>query len=187
VSSSPLSIFEQARDPLIAVLVFGAAWFALFLYAWSTAKLASERSGHSSQPRFLWSLGCFFMIVHLLAAFDIYYDWSHAEALERTRSRSQALTGFDAGWGLYVNYAFVLLWIVDLAWWWKVGNARYRERPKWVMGLIHGFFLFMIFNSAFYFVQDWQRWIGMAIFAVGLVSVVMLIQRPASHVTQPSS
>ncbi len=179
----PWSSMDEFRDPLIAAMVYSAAWFAMFVYGWTVVRMVWEKGNGSSLPRFLWSLGCFFMIVHLLAAFDVFYEWSHAKALEQTRLRSEALTGVEAGWGLYVNYLFVLLWAVDLAWWWIVGDARYRNRPKWILVSLHGFFLFMVFNSAFYFVQQWQRWLGLAVFLVSLVAVVILVRRPTTNVS----
>jgi len=154
------------------------AWLAILLYTWTMLRLAGEKPGHpTSPPRFLWSLGCAVFLIHVLGAFSVFHDWSHAAAVKHTERQSMLGTGFEAGWGIYVNYLFLMVWIADLAWWWRVGDVRYRARKPAAFWALHGFFLFMIFFGGFFFVDSSRQWFGLAATILGLVSVILISRR----------
>lgn len=154
------------------------AWLAIVFYTWTVLRLAGEKPGHpTSPPRFLWSLGGAVFLFHVLGAFSAFHDWSHQAAVEHTALQSMRVTGFEAGWGIYVNYLFLAVWIADLAWWWRVGDARYRARKPAAFWALHGFFLFMIFFGGFFFVDRPQRWVGLAATILGLASVILISRR----------
>jgi hypothetical protein len=66
------------------------------------------------------------------------------------------------GGGLYVNYAFTVVSIADVLWWWQTGLDGYRGHPRWMAGVVHWFFGFMFFNAAVVFGSGFMRWIGIA-------------------------
>ena len=108
-------------------------------------------------------------LVHVYFAFENHHHWSHLEAFESTRVETLAQTGIDSGFGLYVNYLFSLVWLVDTIYWWFVGDEAYSKRAwRWSISL-HIFFLFMIFNGAIVFATGPARWIGAVVFLVGIL------------------
>jgi hypothetical protein len=133
-------------------LTRGTVWLALTLYT------AAEVFGPGRESRVMRTSGCAVFLVHVACAFAFYHHWSHAAAYEDTARQTERLTGWNWGGGLFINYAFALVWMGDVVWVWTV-----RDRPGWVTGLLRSFFLFMIFNGAVVFVQGAARWYGLAL------------------------
>ena len=127
----------------------------------SIGRLRPERG--RSWARILWTLGLAFFLVHVAAAFHVFYDWSHAVGFAETARQTRELTGFESGYGLYLNYLFTGVWLADATYWWLSGLERYAARPAWITFLVHGFFLFMIVNGAVVFVKGPARWLGSAL------------------------
>ena len=180
-------MFEELStlsEALRTTLVYTTAWFAIFLYAWTVVRLGLERRA-TPRPRFLWSAGCLIFLVHVAGAFDVFYQWDHVRAYRQTMQDTMNLTGIRSGFGLYLNYLFTAVWLVDMIWWWVVGDERYRRRSRFVFGLMHVFFLFMIFNGGFYFVDGWVRWIGLGLSVIGVTALVRNLSRAPA--TSPSS
>lgn len=171
-----MSDLQMMFHALLSRTVLLSAWLAIILYTWTVLRLARE-TRPTPIPRFLWSLGCAVFLTHVVGAFDVYHHWSHAEAVEKTRVQSLKAVGVEAGWGIYVNYLFTAAWVADLAWWWKVGDERYRARKPAVFWLLHGFFLSMIFFGGFVFVDRNLRWLGLGAFLLGALSVVQMARR----------
>ncbi len=92
----------------------------------------------------IWTLGCVLAWVHIAVAFHLGHGWSHAAAWEHTRK----VGGY--GDGIFVNYAFALVWLADALWAWAT-LARYGNRPRWLNWTIHGFLAFVVFNAAVVF------------------------------------
>jgi len=169
-----------------ASLLIASSWAALSCYAWSLVRLALE-SGVTPGPRRIWVAGCVCYVVHLLLAFEVAYGWSHRTALEDIATQSESISGVRAPWGLFINYAYGLAWMADLAWWWRAGELAYRRRPTWSHWLLHGFFLFMLFNGGFVFVERWTRWIGLALFTVSFGAAIVVPLRQKRWILQKSS
>ncbi len=157
-------------------LVIVTAWLALFLYGWTMVRLALENLP-SPRPRLLWTIGCLLYAAHVASAFESHFQWSHAVAYRETEMRSMAVTGVRAGWGIWLNYLFGVVWLADTIWWYAVGDERYRKRRTAVFWLLHGFILFMMFNGAFVFVDRWARWPGLVLFLVSLWAVFTVSRR----------
>src|SRR5881394_1142801 len=66
----------------------GTIWLALGCYLVATVGSARPDSTSSRWPFHLWVLGCLFFLAHVAAAFQFYYQWSHAQALEDTRRQT---------------------------------------------------------------------------------------------------
>lgn len=153
-----------------AALLFGTIWLAVF--AWAAAETLKTAGGRYREPaRLVWTAGALLLALHSAAAFHYRHAWSHADALAATARQSEALTGVAAGWGLYLNYLLVLVWVADAAWWWAKPRA-YDERPRWLERTIFGFFLFMMVNGAVVFATT-AMWMAGAV-AVCLACVAFV-------------
>jgi Ca2+/Na+ antiporter len=128
---------------------------------------ATTYSGQLARWCWTWAWMCF--LVHLFMAFHYYHHWSHNDAFERTRRIS------GAGEGLYVSYLFTWLWTLDVIAWW-LWPARYAARPVVVDRALHGFMLFIVFNSMVVFETGMIRWAGLVMFA--MLAIAWFVSRP---------
>ncbi len=139
---------------------------AAAVVAWALAESLSSR--------WLWASGAALAAIHSAAAFDLFYNWSHATARELTMRQTAALTGVNFAGGIYVNYAFLGVWITDAAWW-LAAPKSYEARPRALTLAIHGFIFFIILNGAVVFADGFARAVGVA--ATSLVVVQWLRKR----------
>ncbi len=144
-------------------LVVLTIWTALLLY--TAGEYGRTRRPVAAWARPAWLLGAAAYLAHVAAAFATHHGWSHAAAYTYTAERTDALLGLAWGGGLWVNYAFTVLWVGE-ALWWQLRPAGYARRaPAWTPA-VRGAFLFMIVNGAVVFVDEPGRWLGVAIVAV---------------------
>lgn len=109
----------------------------------------APRSSQAQQwNRVIWTVGCAIFLVHVAAAFHFYHGWNHAAALEYTRKQTLLQTGFDFGFGLYLNEFMTVWWVADAALWWR--NPAWPEN-RWAYRSLHVFFAFMMFNATVVF------------------------------------
>ena len=94
---------------------------------------------------------------------NYYHHWSHASALRETVRQTAELTGLEWGGGLYINFALLIGWFLDVAWWYWGGLNSYRNRPLWITATWHGFLIFIIFNATVVFKTGPLRWIGLSL------------------------
>lgn len=113
--------------------------------------------------RAMWSAACLLLIVHVLAAFHFEHGWSHSAALKHTAEQTARVTGIDWGGGLYFNYAFLVLWLVDAAMSWTVASTK----PSRLRRITDLACIFMVFNATVMFGPRW--WVGPVII-VGLIA-----------------
>jgi hypothetical protein len=137
---------------------------AVILYVVS---LASRRH-LPTISRFSWTAGCLAYLLHVLAAFHYYHQWSHDAAYESTQRQTAEIAGLDWGGGLYVNYAFTLVWLLDVIWWW-LAPERYLKRPRWIDWGVQLFLGFVVFNATVVFASGFSRWFGIG--ACGVLAV----------------
>jgi hypothetical protein len=121
------------------------------------ALLLLLRRGDPALTRWCWTWAWASLLVHVALSFHYFHHWSHADAFERTRLVS------GAGEGIFVNYALVVLWTVDVFAWWR-WPAWHAALPKWVTYAWHGFLLFVVFNSMVVFADGLIRWTGVVMF-----------------------
>jgi hypothetical protein len=145
----------------------------LVVFATASASVLSWAAAEALRSRMLWSLGAMLMMVHALAAFGVFYGWSHHVARELTMRQTLALTGIVFAGGIYVNYAFIAVWIGDAGWWW-ISPRSYEERPLWLTRCVRGFIFFIMLNGAVVFADGWARSIGSI--SVALVLVAWLLK-----------
>jgi hypothetical protein len=139
------------------------------LLAWAAAEW--RRSAPAASPtsgRRAWALGALAALMHAALAFHVHYAWSQAAALADTARQTLAVTGLDWGGGLYVNYAFLVLWATD-ALWWGLAPASFAIRPRLLDVAVRAFLWFMFVNGAFVFVRGPMRWVGAAA-AIGVAA-----------------
>lgn len=126
---------DDGKWMTIALARASAAAYVLALLLWKT------RGG-----RLVWTAGVVLYLAHVFCAFAYFYDWSHEIAYRETARQTLQLFGVNWGGGLYLNYAFTVLWTADCVWRWA-GLVSYRMRPAAVSSVIHGFLAFMFVNG----------------------------------------
>jgi hypothetical protein len=107
----------------------------------------------------LWSLGCFFYLVHVIMAFEHVHQWSHRLAWEHTARVTGQLTGLARGEGIWANYLFTVIWIVDATRLW-VAHTRGRKTNRSVDIAIQAVFAFIVFNATVVFGPAIYRWLA---------------------------
>jgi hypothetical protein len=121
-----------------ALFTHWTARIAFLLYATS---LTVWLIGGSRAARLAWTSGLCVYLTHVAAAFQFLHHW---------------------GGGLYFNYAFTALLVLDVIWIWFSAET-YRRRCRWIALVIHGFMAFMFFNATVIFVSGWVRWLGLMV------------------------
>jgi hypothetical protein len=138
---------------------------------YAIAVLISASRRDSSPKKFkqwqaAWSAACLLLIAHVVAAFHFEHHWSHITALQHTAEQTAQVTGINWGGGLYFNYAFLVLWLVDVAFLWRVSEHSHSMLHR-VTSLAC---LFMVVNATVVFGPGWWFW---PVAAVGLAAAVI--------------
>jgi hypothetical protein len=145
------------------------ATMILATVAWAVGETLMGRSPVSDRrARASWTIGIILALVHVVLAFDLVYAWNHEAAVEATVR--QAADRFGSGWrgGIYVNYAFLAVWLGDVCWWWLAPGMR-AARPRGVEAVRFAFFVFMFLNGAVVFAAGLGRVIGVVSLSAVLV------------------
>ena len=121
-------------------------WTARLVVACYVGRLCIDVAGRREQAaqraaRWLWTAGCGIFLLHIAAAFHFQHGWSHAAAFEHVRQRTLHDTGLDSGVGLYINYAFAVLWLIDVSLWWRHLNWSGRRLPYWIVQSLFAFMM----------------------------------------------
>ena len=147
-------------------------WVAIVAYAIGSLvfALARGRSRWDSATRVLWTIAVLSLVGHFICAYQFYHHWSHESAYLDTARQTDEVIGLDWGGGLFINYAFLTIWTIDVAWWWLRGLSSYRMRPWPVVAAWHGFMIFILFNAMVVFKDGPTRWVGLVICLVLLLS-----------------
>ena len=140
-------------------------WLALAAYAIgaSVYLLSRGRRSWDVAARTAWTVGCVSILAHAGAAYHFFHNWSHAAAYRETARQTSEVTGLDWGGGLFINYALVIGWGIDVVLWRLRGLDAYRNRPRWLAAAWQGFLLFIIFNATVVFKTGPLRWIGLGL------------------------
>ena len=137
-------------------------WTIRIALALAVGALAARMVRRTHFARWTWTVGCLFYLAHVICAFHFFHDWSHQAAYDATARDADQLFGWNWGGGLYFNYAFTLIWVADVVWWW-LAQGSYETRPRWVNAIVYGFFVFMAFNGAVVFATGATRWVSVAV------------------------
>lgn len=178
---------EPAVTSPTSAVVIATIWLSLGMYAAALCPVAVESPSPPDRwRRAAWTAGCGLLLLHFAAAFHFVHDWRHAAAEAETARRTKDLLGWEFGGGVYFNYAFALLWLADVAWWWAAPRSR-RQRPVAAAVLLHGFMLLIWINGAVVFVDGPIRWVGAAALAAATIGAVMDARRTAALRRQGSA
>jgi hypothetical protein len=104
------------------------------------------------------------LLLHIAVAFHLGHGWSHEAAREHTRQ----VGGY--GDGIFVNYAFALVWLADVVWAWASFRS-YVARPRWLNWAIHGFLAFVVVNAAVVFGGERARFLFVVFFLASALGV----------------
>lgn len=140
-------------------------WVAVAGYAAGATALAlsAGRVGWERAARLAWTFGCAALFAHVACAFHFYHGWGHESAYLDTARQTNEVVGLDWGGGLYINYALMAGWLLDVAWWWLRGPDSYRRRPRALTAAWQGFLLFIFFNATVVFKSGPARWAGLGL------------------------
>jgi hypothetical protein len=159
-------------------------WITFIGYTAGSVLFATSRNRHrfDSAVRIVWTVAVVSLIAHFICAFQYYHFWSHSHAYIETARQTDEVYRVNWGGGLFINYALLALWVVDVGWWWKSGLDSYRQRPLTLVLAWHSFLIFIIFNATVVFKTGAVRWIGLLITALLCVawSQVFRQRRPSS-------
>lgn len=146
----------------MTLALYSTIWLALGLFA---AAEATKQNRSSEWAWRLWIAGAFMCTIHILIAFAGRYGWSHDAAIRETARQTAAVYGINWGGGVYVNYLFVGLWLME-GWWWRTYPRHYFARPAAITWTIRAFFIVIIANAGIVFAHTPGRAIGIAVVAV---------------------
>jgi len=134
-------------------------WVALALFTAAESRRSLSLPGTRPACWAWWSFisGLTLAIVHTVIAFGAVHHWTHADAEAATALQTEAVFGVAAGWGVYVNYVFLGVWLAD-AWWWRA--APHHVRSPAVTWSLRAFYAIIIFNAAVVFAAGLRRIIG---------------------------
>ena len=86
------------------------------------------RRGWDAAARLAWTVACAALLAHVACAFHFYHGWGHDAAYLDTARQTNEVFGLDWGGGLYINYALLTGWVLDVSCWWLRGLDSYRRR-----------------------------------------------------------
>jgi hypothetical protein len=154
---------------------------ALLLFV---AVIAGEAMGwHRSSKALaaIWLVGAALAVWHSVGALFAFHDGSQLRAFQSTAEQTQELLGLPFGAGLYVNYAFLVVWSVD-AFLAAFLPASHRRLPRMYHGTTLGFLCFIALNATVVFKTGWLRWtgIGVTLILVALVFRALVFRQRLS-------
>lgn len=112
-----------------------------------------------------WLIGSLLSLLHALATMGFHHQFQHDLALEDTARQTELAIGIPVGIGIYFNYLFVAVWLVD-AMWLNGFQKSYLERSRFISFVVNGFLAFIAINGAIVFESGPVRWIGLAAFLI---------------------
>jgi hypothetical protein len=168
---------------LPSTALYSTIWAALLLFCAGEAGRARVRAGGSPPPWAWWTYttGAILCMIHIAIAMKVAHGWSHDAAIAATARQTNAVYGLNWGGGVYVNYAFVAVWLVD-AWRWRRREFHHTRDLDAVTWATRIFFLIIILNAAVIFASGARRAAGAL-----LVAWLLWLWWPAARAPQPTS
>jgi hypothetical protein len=154
----------------VTTALYATTWMALALFV--AAEAGRQRLSPPDRPA-AWArpaliLGVLLMVCHVLLALGFRYGWNHDAAVRETARQAAAVYGFEWRGNIYVSYAFVVLWFVEV-WRWPARADRGTAATDGIGWALRAFFFSIIFNGAVVFATTaWSRALGVVL-VTGLV------------------
>jgi hypothetical protein len=140
--------------------------------AWALGEALMRRQPEFDRlARTFWTAGIVLALIHVFLAFQFVYGWNHDAAIEGTMRQTAEVVDSSFRGGIFVNYAFLLIWLADVCWWWLSPDSHASRSQRLELGRL-ALFAFMFFNGAIVFASGLGRWIGIASLALVLVTSV---------------
>ena len=152
----------------MTIALYTTIWTALALFV--AAEAGRRRLSDGDRPA-AWArpalvLGALLMTGHVLLALASRYGWDHAAAVRETARQAAVVYGFEWRGNIYVSYAFVVLWFVEV-WRWPVPADRGAVTTTTIGWTLRAFFFLIIFNGAVVFATTaWSRALGSLLMAI---------------------
>lgn len=159
------------------ILIVWSARIVVLFYAMRLAVdfLVADPIRRERWARWAWTAGCAIYLLHVGLAFHFLHGWSHAAAVAHTARRTFEVVGVNWGGGIYINYAFTVLWVANVVWWW-IRAARHEPTPAALYWSVHAVFAFMMVNATVVFGPPFWKWY-VASGAILLVAIRLLLPR----------
>lgn len=170
-------VAEPGHSLILWTVRLGVVCYCAAVWLWAVP--VGKRDQRQPWFRILWTAAWLLVVAHVICAFHFQHRWSHTAALAHTAEMTQRVVGWYWSGGLYINYAFLLLWGADIWCLWfrdaPAGHSAFGIRPL-AMQLLAAFMMFnatAVFGPAF--------WIPLA--AVFLLAVMTgrRLVRPATR------
>lgn len=157
------------------MLIVWSARIVVLFYAMRLAAdfLIADPARRERWARLAWTAGCAVYLLHVGLAFHFLHGWSHSAAVAHTARRTYEVVGINWGGGIYINYAFTVLWVADVAWWW-IRAARHETTPAAAYWSVHAVFAFMFLNATVVFGPPFWKWIVAAAACLLLIARLLL-------------
>jgi hypothetical protein len=144
------------------------AWVSLIgLLAGEAGIAIGRRTG--VEPRWAWlasAAGWLSLAVHMLVAMGVHHGWSHTAAIDETKLLTQRVYGVAWGGGVYVNYAFLGVWLAYVVSWKTTAGAV----PAWLLYTWRVMVAVVVSNAAVVFAAPARQVAGAAMTAAIVAS-----------------
>jgi hypothetical protein len=155
----------EVAENLLQIASLWAIRVAMVLLFLVLAVEIVDQKRTSKPVAILWFTGAVLALCHSMGALVAYHHSSQAEALESTAEQTEELLGIRFGAGLYFNYLFVLVWILDALLRLAI-PFKYLRIPSTYFYLVYGFLIFIAVNGAIVFKTGIVRGIGILCLSV---------------------
>jgi hypothetical protein len=169
------------------LIVWSARIFVVFyVVRLAIDLLVADPWRRERMARLVWTAGCFLFLFHLACAFQFLHNWSHAAAMDHVARRTYEVIGVSWGGGIYVNYAFALLWVVDVVWWW-LRAAQGQPTPAAYYWAVQAIFAFIFLNATAVFGPPFWKWIVAATLILLVAGRILFRRAPNLPIDEVSA
>jgi hypothetical protein len=123
----------------------------------ATAARSGRRPGRGAC--ILRTTGCALLWAHILLAFEAVHGWSVDAAYRHTAAQTAAVTGWNRGEGLYVNFAVAALWLIDAGVLWRCRARGVAPARFWTWG-VQAALGFVVLNATVVFGPRGWWWVA---------------------------
>jgi hypothetical protein len=160
-------------------------WLVIACYGIVVATASQAHKKTFRLRRLAWALGGLAFAVHVVLAFSVFYQWDWAVAWRLTADQAEEFSGVRAGWGLWMNFAFGLAWI--LLGWREKRSKGGGAGCSWIDRILHGFVFFMVVMGGIVFAPWPARWFTSIVLVCAIVCGLVDLRTQRQPSTSPKS